>query len=198
MRAGIARRASELVALWEPDDGNFLASFSSAGESSSAYASPQSALDDVLKAMVYVDIYTKDEKLGLPAGCSSGVCSGTSDPEQLESPWARHSKENIIENLESFQRLFLGGEPGSDGVGFDDFLRARGAGDLADAMTRDIADAITAVAAIDGTMAEALVADLASVEAAYHAVRKVTDSLKGDFVVSLQLRLPGEGAADVD
>src|SRR5690606_12860333 len=90
-----------------------------------------------------------------------------------------------------------GGEPDAPGaLGFEDYLRAVGADELADAMVSDTAQAIAAAEAIPGPMGEALLQDYASVVAAHAAAKAVTDNLKSQFLTVLALDIPDSAAGD--
>jgi predicted lipoprotein len=202
----IAARARQLASAWEPAEGNFLGQLAGAGSQGSAYKTVQAALDELLAALFYIDLLTKDQKLAVPAGllassswpsCGQAVVC----PSAVESRWARHSKENVIANLEGFQRVFLGGDGAEAAPGFDDDLATLGAGELAAQMTADIAAAIAAAHAIGGntgTLSDALAQDLPSVKAAHAAIKKITDQLKGEFATALHLMIPKEGRGDSD
>ena len=153
----------------------------------------QAALDDLFAAIFYLELKTKDLKLGVPSGADMR-CAQDTCPERLESPWAAHSKENVLANLEGFRAMFSGG----DGEGFDDLLRMVNAGDLADEMDLAISAAISAVTAVDGSFVDALQRDPEAVRAAYRANKILADHLKSRFVTVLNLRVPDEGAADND
>ena len=119
--------------------------------------------------------------------------------EELESQHARHSGENIVANLQGLQMLYTGATPdGSDGLGFEDFLRAAGADQLADAMNSDITAAIAATQAIPSPMVDALTSDYDKVTAAHTAVKSFTDKLKSQFLTVLGLEIPDGAAADND
>ena len=153
-------------------------------------------MDEMLRAMFYVDKVLKDTKIARPAGikdCVSDTCLDT-----LESPFARTSKERAIANLEGFRRLYLGGLDPESGVGFDDLLRDRGAADLADEILADTEAAIAALEAVEGTFYDALLADGSALDGAHAAVVEITDDLKGDFPVILMLNIPTEAAGDAD
>ena len=156
----------------------------------------QTAMDEVLRAMLYVDKDLKDTKLARPAGikdCTTDVCL-----DDLESLWAGLSKEQAIANLEGFQRLFWAGPDAEGGVGFDDLLAAVGEGALGEEMLADTDAAIAALEAVDGTFVEALTADGAALDASHAAVVELTDDLKGDFPTVLMLNIPTEAAGDAD
>jgi uncharacterized protein len=192
----LERDAAALVNVWEEGAPAFLAELTGAGTSSQVYATAQEALNSVSDAMFYVEKQTKDMKLAVPAGisgCDADVC-----PEELESLWAHHSKENVLANIEALQLLFLGGETGIDASGFDDLLVGMGREVLATEMTDKLAAAHSAVEAVEGSLAEALSAGPGSIEAAYEALKAALDLFKTEFVGSLDLEIPNRVAADND
>lgn len=193
--ADVHRRAGELVAAWDAGQENFAAQLIDAGSPDSMFESAAVALDELFRALYYIELQVKDRKLAVPAGLHPD-CLATSCPELQESRWADASKEHLLANLIAAQRVFLGGT--AAGVGFDDFLHAVGASDLAVEMTADFENAIAAVEAIPGTFGTALVTDIAAVRAAYDAVKTLTDDLKSRFVTVLSLRIGQEGAGDND
>lgn len=195
--ADLANQARTLLDAWRPEAGNYLAAFTSA----SAFASAQAGINVVSDAMFSLDTETKDMRVGEPAGIVINQCNTVGEPcaAELESPHARHSKENAIANLRGFQMLFLGqGLDGTDGVGFDEFLRSVGAETLAEQMKNDIAAAITALEAIPGPMEDALQSDYQTVADAYASIKAVTDNLKTQFLTVLGLELPETGGSDND
>lgn len=196
LAANIVTRANELVNHWSTEDGNFIEDLANAGTEGSVYESQLEALNDVFAAMFYLDTAVKDKKLATPAGFDD-TCESAC-PEKAESQWAHVSKENIIANLTAFQRIFHGGLNPAEDIGFDDFLVELEYDELAQTMTDDIAAAIVAVQAINDTFKVALNSDSDEVQAAYDAIKVVTDNLKGDFVTILGLTIPAEGAGDSD
>ena len=196
LAANLVTRADELVNYWSAEEGNFVEDLAKAGENGSVYETQLDALNDVFAAMFFLDTTIKDKKLAIPAGLDA-TCDGAC-PEKAESQWAHVSKENIVANLKAFQRTFHGGLNAEENIGFDDFLVELEYDELAETMTNDIIAAINAVEAIDGNLKDALSNDSSKVQAAYDAVKAVTDSLKGDFVTILGLTIPAEGAGDSD
>jgi hypothetical protein len=155
----------------------------------------------VFGALFYLDLKTKDQKLAKPAGLATNTCSVQDAPcaLDLESQFAHRSKDHVGANVRAFRLLFFGETlAGDDGIGFDDFLRAAHAGDIADALLADVVEALAAVEGMPGTMAEALAGDYASVVGAHTEVRDVTDALKGDVPATLGLRIPDEAGGDAD
>jgi predicted lipoprotein len=196
LAANLVTRANELVNHWSAEEGNFIEDLAKAGMEGSVYETQLQALNDVFTAMFFLDTMVKDKKLATPAGLND-TCDGPC-PEKAESQWGHVSKENIVANLKAFQRTFHGGLNPEADIGFDDLLVELEYDELAQTMTEDIAAAIVVVEAIDGSLKEALISDSESVQAAYAAVKVVTDNLKGDFVTVLGLTVPAEGAGDSD
>jgi predicted lipoprotein len=149
-------------------------------------------VDEIFEAWYHVELIGKDKKLAIPLGLNL-TCPKATCPELLESPWAKHSKENLRANLVAFKAVYLAG-----GKGFDAFLRAREAAATADAMGSAIDGAIAAIDAVQGSFEAALVEDPAPVRAVYDAVKDVTDLLKTEVVGNLDLRVPQQGAGDND
>lgn len=192
----IDARASQLHDAWDPASGDFLKELTGAGAESTTFSSGQEALNALSDALFYLEKETKDMKLAEPVGladCDADLC-----PDALESPRSRRSKEHILANVLAFQRAYLGGEPGEDGVGFDDLLRDRGADEVADAMNAEIDEAIAAIEAIDGPIEDAINDDKESVIAAHDAVREIVVLLKTQFVSVLDLEIPQRAEGDND
>ncbi|RLB55987.1 MAG: hypothetical protein DRJ42_04680 [Deltaproteobacteria bacterium] len=192
----VAEEATELRAAWSPAGGAFADDLANAGLSSSTYATTQQALDEVIRAMFYVDLLTKDVKLGQPLGM--GACATATCPGLVESREAAASKEHIAQNLRAFQQLYLGGPDADAGAGFDELLVGVGEDVLAERMATNIEAAIAAVEAIDGSLQTAVDADNLGVVDALAAVQLMTSDLKGPMVTALSLRIPAEGAGDAD
>lgn len=193
----VAQKAQQIVDLWSGDAG-FGRQLARAGQDGSGFRTAQAAVDEVFAAMFYLDLETKDRKIATPAGLSTS-CPNPTCPEALESPWSKGAKDNLLANLQMFERLFLGNSPDLPAApGFDDFLIARGAPELAAEIQADTTTAMARVGALPGTMDQALTQDRNQVIEAYEAVKKVTDDLKTQFVTVLNLRVPDEGAGDND
>ncbi|WP_394848611.1 imelysin family protein [Pendulispora brunnea] len=192
----IGGHVAALLAAWDPAGGNFLHELTAAGAGSATFATPQDAFNALSDALFYVEQEVKDDKLGKPLGlndCTQGRC-----PEAVESRYARISKENITANLIGFRRLFQGCGDNGAGLGFDDWLRAVGASDLADRMIAMLASTQAAADALDGSLEQALESSPAKVEALHRAVKTLTDLLKTEFVTVLNLELPKGSEGDND
>lgn len=194
--ASLVRGAADnLVDAWSPNGGDFIGELTNPSRGGAVYGSAQEGLNALSDAMFYLDKETKDMKLAEPIGITG--CDAARCPESVESRWAAASKAHLLANLEAFQQLFLGGTA-TDAPGFDDLLVEMGASGVADDMRTAIADAISATAAIPGSLREAVDADPEAVVAAHTAVRGVTDILKADFLSVLDLEAPNRAEGDND
>jgi predicted lipoprotein len=189
-------RAQALRAAWDPARGGFEQQLIQAGNGSNVFATDQDALNAVSDGLFYIELELKDQKLAHPLGLKD--CFTPTCPEDIESRWARRSTDHLRANLLGFRRVFEGCYADGAGLGFDDWLRAVGANDIADGMTADLAGARAAVDALSPPLEEAIVSDPAKVQVVYAAVKKLTDALKTEFVTALNLELPKTIEGDND
>ena len=196
--ATLVRRSAEaLVAAWAPEGGNFIEELRAPTRSGALYGTAQEGLNEVSNALFYLDQQTKDMKVGEPAGIT--MCETSTCLDELESRWARHSKENIIANLRGFQAIFNGGDPGTNTPGFDDLLVDVGASDLVQETNEAIANAIAQTEALPGTLRGAIENDLDTVEALHDdGIRPVNQLLETRIVSVLDLEIPARAALDTD
>ncbi len=203
-RADYAAAASQLLVedaraardAFSADGGNFVAELIDAGSGSTRYSSSQDAFNDVSGALLYVDTETKDMKVAVPAGlmgCTDEVC-----PDDVESPFSFTSKDHIAQNLAGLELVYFGGPPDGADPGFDDLLVNLGQEELAAEVATRIDEAQAAVAAIKGTLTEALATDPQQVRDAFEAIKRLTDLLKTQFSSVLALETPDHGASDTD
>lgn len=195
--ADVVVRADALVAAWDPARGNFKRDFETAGAGSAVFPRDQDALNAVSHGLFYVELEVKDLKLARPLGFSD--CASARCPEAVESRFGGLSAANLSANLKGFRRIFQGCADDGSGFGFDDWLRAVGAGELATKMIAAAAGIDVAIAALgDQALAEVISTEPAKAEALYAAVKVLTDSLKTEFVTILDLELPKTAEGDND
>lgn len=192
----VSRAAVRLRDAWEPSGGDFAGALRRAGLSGSPFSTAHAALTQLAGSMLYLDTFTKDMKIAEPAGilvCTTGSCL-----DQLESRLSARSKEHVLTNLRAFRRVFLGAEPGEDGLGFDDLLIEVGAGELSGRLEGALGDAIAAVEALDGTLEEAIAADPEGVRAAFDALTIAARLFKIDLFSALDIDTAGLVPGDND
>jgi uncharacterized protein len=189
----IAAHAGALLEAWSA---GYREQLVMAGAGSVVFTTDHKALNAVSDALFYADRELKDWKVGRPLGlvdCLTATC-----PEAVESPFALVSTAHLRANLVGFRRLFQGCRSGFSGLGFDDWLRAVGAADLADRMVAAARDAQIAVDELDPPLERAIVVDPNKVAAVHRAFKGVTDLLKAEFVTVLNLELPKSVPSDTD
>lgn len=178
----VAARARALNAAWEP--AGFRAQLETAGAGSTLFATQQLAFSTVAEATSYADTDLKDLRLGVPLG----LPGATARPEALESQWADRGRQHLRNNLIGLRTLLEGCAAGNN-QGFDDMLEAAGAAPLATEMRADLDAIDAAISALPGdSLSRALVADRASVQRVHAAVKALTDLLKNEFAVTLQVQ----------
>lgn len=184
----LVTRARTLENAWAPTGGNFGKELTNAGSAAGLFASQQFAFNTISDALFYIEIATKDMKLGKPSGLR--MCDTPTCPEALESPWAKRSKTHIRSNLVGAQMLVFGCTAGGN-VGFDDLLSAMGRGDVAARLATAFTEAIAAVDAVpDSDLDVTLARDRVVVQNLYIALKKITDIMRSDFVTVLDLEIP--------
>lgn len=197
----LSARSGALVDLWEPAKGNYLGTFSAAGQGSAVYPTLESALNSVVDALYYVDEVTKDRKIAIPIGLvDPAACAAPPCGELLESRYAVRAKQHVRSNLIGLRKLLLGCAADGTGLAFDDLLDAVGANAVADDLDADLKAAIDAVdkfphASFEEAMAKG---DLESIKKLQLAIKAVTDTLKTEFISLLKLELPKRVAGDMD
>ena len=190
--------ATRIVDAWSPSGGNFFTHLTKPGTDESEFETELDALNDLFAALFYVELVVKDRKLALPAGLSVD-CMEMNCPEKLESRWAKHSRENIIANLQVFRSAFVGGDATDEThIGFDDYLKAVNSEELATSMLKKLDDTIALLEGQTETFHDALSAQSTNVVDAHDALKGLTDLLKTQFVSVLGLEVPREGAGDND
>ncbi len=195
-------RTAVLKDSWAVSSGNYLGKFKRFG-SGGVFDSPQAAENAISDGFFYLDKYTKDRKLGAPAGKFENAC-GTRDvgcAKAAESPWAHAGKAHLQANLDAFSALFNGKEAATGkgtGVGFVTHLESAGHNKLADAINADITAAKAAVDAIPVSVFDAATNGRDKLVTAHTAIKKIVDILKADFLLAISLDLPSEAAGDAD
>lgn len=202
----IRDNALSLVNAWSAEGGDFRTQFVNP-------ANLSTNLDALSDALFYIELETKDIKLGLPTGIHAD-CTQVACPGSVESRYSEHSLINIRENLEGFRLSLMGGE----GLGFDDIINARGFPQVVDTFNSDIDAAITLIGEMDESLleqSENLLAGGNNADCINSAanpdsvrtvpmcslhgyVKRITDALRIDFITIVDLDLPDRGQSDAD
>lgn len=184
----IAETAADLEKAWDPEQGNFFAELENAG-SAEVYESQSQALEDVVNAVIYLDLILKDSKLGMPLG-TAVKCSLEACPESAEHRSAVRSIESMRDNFLGFDALWQG--CGDDAKGLRALLVEEGGEALAQQIDEAVLAVNDALAAIDEEDVNALVSDdRETADALYAKVKDLTDLLKDDFTQIFAVSLRG-------
>jgi len=194
---GIADRAAELETRWSNGGADFGALLAAPGEGDSPYADVAQALDEVYRAMFYVEKISKDAKLGIPIGVIEG-CAVPPCTDLMELPNSGAAASALRGNLEGLALMVTGGPDPATADGFDDLLIQMGEEQIASDLLAAIDAAIVATDAYEQSLQSELATDPAALDELYAAVKNATDILKGPFVMALMLTIPADGAGDND
>jgi len=202
----ITHNIERIVSDWSIDGGDYRATFVNPVNTPDSL----SALSD---ALFYIELETKDEKIGLPSGISVD-CAQKTCPSGIESPYSETSFQHVRDNLVAFKTSFNG----KNGLGFDDIIIARGFASTAQQMNDDIDNAIAYIDTLNTSLLSQSVDfdSNGSIEACensqanpdtvrtvpmcslYGYLKRISDALRIDFVTIVNLDLPNRGQSDND
>ncbi len=193
LATGLRADVGVLADAWSPDGGDFASQLANAGGEGSVYPTQLSAINAVFDALFYLELETKDAKLGVPLGIHED-CGAPPCFDLVESPWSKTSAAHIASNLRGFRALYLGGE----GLGLDDLLISLDESALNDELLAALDGADAQAAGLAGGLEDLLTEDIGQVEALHLAVKAVADLLKNDLAMVLVLQIPAEAGGDND
>ncbi|MCA2981754.1 MAG: hypothetical protein INH41_09830 [Myxococcaceae bacterium] len=169
-----------------------------AGSMGSPWRTPKDALDELFAGLFSVDRQVKDLKLGAPGGITP-ACLSTSCPELAEAPRSGLSTRALTENLVALRAGLTGSfDEAGRAAGFDDLLVERGAQALRDELLGRLDGCLTQARAQPLPVQALARDDLDALHALHGCVKGFTDLFKSQFVTTLSLRVPKEGAGDND
>jgi len=196
--ADAANSAVVLADAWDAEKGNYAAGLIGTENT-------KEALNQVTDAMFYFEEVVKENKLDAPLGggiTNTTPSCGAGQPcsQDVESPHARTSKENLIANMLAFQTLYHGGDVGDSAAkGFDDWLEAEGKATLAKDFGGDVQAVITGLKGINGTLFDAVSNNIEPLNAlVLGPLQDVSKSLRFNLMPALGLRLPAGSESDTD
>jgi predicted lipoprotein len=195
--ADVLVQASAIVTAWEPGQGDFYTQFTTAGAGSTLFPRAVDAFNVVDNAMFYLDTELKDYKVAIPAGISD-ACLAEVCPEDVESRFSGMANQNMRSNISGFRLLFQGCGSNYSGLGFDDWLRSIGVGELADRINGAIVAADTAVATLPQPFEATLSSDVTRARSIHAAIKAISDPFKTEFFSVLNLDRPSAAQGDND
>jgi uncharacterized protein len=168
----IALRAQELRDAWR--DG-YAKQVTEAGLGSTAFPTLQDAASESFNRLVFLLQNMRELKLGKPAGKAT---AGVPQPSLVESPYSGRAMQDLLDNLDGVEAVYR--------EGFTSFVKAIKP-ELDAPIRQRIADARSALQAIDQPLAQAVVDDAARVEAAFQALKTLEILLSVDTANALGL-----------
>ena len=168
------RKAEELYALWSAEGENQAQAFIEADFSGNEL---QGSISMLTNELIELSEKIANDKLNYPR---KGVY-GEPQPETVESPYGNHSLPLAIANLRGLHQIYQ--------TGFDDYLDFLALSSPDDPLSQKIdaqfTTAITALEAIDQPLAEAVLDQPETVEAAYNEVKNLLVLIKVDMANQL-------------
>lgn len=188
------QHAREVSDAWEGGDGSFAEELASAGRGSSVFTAEQAGLNAVSNALFYLDKEVKDWKVARPAYLFPEECTQNC-AALAESLYARVGADNVRANLRGARLLLQGCAPNFEGLGFDDWLTA------VDSSTgRELLAALDAAEAgfSDFALDQEIERSASSVDEKRRLLKAITDILKSDFLMDLDLAVSMTAEGDND
>lgn len=184
----VASTAKGVFDEWKATGGNYIGEFTS---DAALGADAGSSLGKLVNALnLTFERNTRDAKIGIPAGIRS---LGIVIPESTEAYYAGYSLELAVASVQAYKALFFGlTADGTDGPGFDDYLRARSARSsgntetpLDEAIAEKIEAVLSALDVIDLPLAEQIKTDNAPVQQVFAEMQRLAVLLKTDMASAL-------------
>lgn len=197
--ADLVSNSEELLSAWNgtATEQGYAEVLKNAGQVNSSFNNVHDAVNDVSDAVFYIDTLTKDAKLATPLGVFANDCGLVPCIQNVESRFAFNSLQNIINNIQGLNMIFLGGNTDS-AIGFEDYLIDVGATDTATQMRNDLTNVTEFAITLEQSLTQLLEQEPEQVQQVHDQLKKVTDNMKTDFIQSLALELPATSAGDND
>lgn len=198
--------AERLVRAWEPEGDNFRYRFVDP-------AKREEHLEALSDALFYIETGVKDAKVGVPTGLHDN-CSRQACPDAVEARYSETSLAQIRANLEAFRVGLTGG----DGPGFDDIIDSEGFPEVVEKFQGQIDDALALIDTMDTSLYQQSLA-LAEAEdnsaclnsaanpmttrevtacSLQGLLKRITDTMRTDFVTIVDIDLPERAQSDND
>ncbi len=170
---------------WAEGGGNYLAMFLSAEKAGTDVGS---ALGELVNAMVqHVERFTRDGKIGIPAGVRS---AGVPRPRATEAFYGGYSLELARANLLALHGLFRGTGPNTgQGVGLEENLVARGQEVLASDIIATIVEGIVILDTLSDPLTAQIEDDVNEVVTAFTKMQQLVVLLKVDMTSFLGITI---------
>lgn len=202
----VADAANDVLTAWQTQGGNYRATFAHPNNR-------ETAIEQLSDAMFYIELNVKDDKLGPPLALHNS-CNRLACPDRVKSPFSRTSLVNIDNNIAGAQHLFNGG----NGLSLDDLINSAGLPSVTTRFNRELSELRNYLAQIETPLIDQTEKMLTLTDnsecinsaanpdntssisacAAFGYLKRVTDTLRTDFVTALNTDLPDRAQSDND
>lgn len=174
---------------WSSSGGNYIAQFKT-----NLGNSVGSSLGLLVNQLNFDYEILKNARISIPLGKKT---LGVPYPSKVEAFYSTQSLTLALEQLKSLENIYLGRDAkGNDGLGFDDYLTALNTqhpmGLLNDVIKTKFIAAKAKLAAVQGPLAQAILTNPASVDAAYQELYQLTVLIKVDMPSALGVMITYE------
>ncbi len=168
----LANDTQRLAQGWNPNDGNFLAEFSQAGNGSSIYTSQTAALQEMIEGMIGIAGELASVKLEDPTRLR--------DATLVESQFSFNSRADFMDNVRSIRNAYTGNYLLSEGPGLNALVKSINPA-LDETINNQIETAIAAINEIPQPFAEAILTSPDDVQTAIDAVNALLVTLSNQL-----------------
>ena len=180
----LQRNTALIRQRWQASDGNFIATWNSAGgNGNTAFPRVQDAIDTLVTEIEFVIDNLVNVKLNGPR--LQSIAGGL--PDQAESFRSGNSIANALNRIEGTRRIYLGLQDGVDSFGIDDYLQQVEQAELDQQIRDQFQSAAEAVMAIPGSLYQASQTDRDAVLFAVNETRELLRLLKREMAVVLDV-----------
>lgn len=167
----------QLYTSWDPSaNGNYHAEFTTAGTGSALYPTKRSAFEELVNSMAGICDEVANGKMSEPFTLQ--------DASLEESPFAGNSITDFTNNIRGVEAVYLG-KLNADGRGIEDFVREHNLS-LDGKIKTDIATAIAALGAINGTFGQAIFSEPVQVQNAIDKINVLKATLEDELLPLVQ------------
>lgn len=172
--------SAQVYASWDPNQpGNYLVQVTEAGTGSGVYSSRKAAVMEIVNAMISICDEVANGKIEEPFI--------NQDPSLEESPYAKNSLTDFIDNMKSVENIYLC-RYSEDGTGLNDFVRSFNIS-LDNSIRQKITAAITALQNISLPFGEAIIQQPIQVQQAQAAINDLRSALENDLMPFIQAKV---------
>ncbi|WNG39868.1 imelysin family protein [Archangium violaceum] len=173
--------ATAVRTAWEPEQENYVAQLSNAGNDGSTYATQKEAVDTVVNRLI-ASVETAEMKLSKPLGFDTG---GTVRPDQEDARRSDNTLRDLEDMRQSMERVWLG----ANGDGGLSRVVAHSNKQVDETVRGDLAAVRSALETIPPPLRTALTGDRESVENARAAFSRLRATLTSEVVANLGVTL---------